>query len=95
MTRWNRRNQSIPEPVKKPAPVPPLPSFGDRQHTWGFHMPMVDQAQCWCAPLVYPENTPWIGGLVWHRPEYGHVFWDQGEQGPMTPVQARFEGAIS
>jgi hypothetical protein len=73
------------------SPPPPLPTFGDREHVWSFHMPMDQQATCWCEPLVHPIGTPWVGGLVFHRPEYGHVLWDQGEQGPMTARQMDFE----
>jgi hypothetical protein len=71
--------------------APPMPTFGDREHVWGFHMPMEDQAKCWCEPLVHPIDTPWLGGWVVHRPEFGHVLWEHGEQGPMTARQMNFE----
>jgi hypothetical protein len=62
-----------------------------RSHNWSWSMHWRHEATCWCEPFI--EGLDRAGTrfppMVFHRPDYGHVFHEHGEQGPQTVLQAR------
>ena len=62
--------------------------FHDREHRWRGNGH--EQMKCWCEPFyepLHPDLDPKLFSLlVLHRPDYGFVYWSEGEQGPMPAV---------
>lgn len=59
--------------------------FHDRMHHWDCDGD--EEQKCWCEPLIVPLaaglDPELYAPLVYHRPDFGFVFWEKGEQGPM------------
>lgn len=55
------------------------------EHLWRMYG---NEHTCWCEPFPYPGVEILLHGvlhpLYLHRPDVGHVFWEHGEQGPLT-----------